>query len=76
MCFAPRVTSSRALPQGYGASMDANPGAQREICEPLVVRKREADSIGRLIEQEKETIGAIDFATTMLGEKLARTPVV
>ena len=41
----------RVLPQGHGASMDANPGAQREICEFLVVREREADSIGRLIEQ-------------------------
>jgi len=56
--------------------MDADPGTQREICECLVVRKREADGIGRLIEQEKETIGAIDFPTSMLGEKLARTPVV
>jgi predicted CopG family antitoxin len=56
--------------------MNANPGVQRELYERLVVSKREADSIAHLIEQEKETIGAIDFAAAMLGEKLARTPVV
>ena len=46
---------------------DANPGAQQEICKRVVVCTREADSIGRLIEQEKETIGAIDFATATSG---------
>ena len=51
--------------------MDTNPGPQPEVRDRLVIPEREAGSIGRFIEQEKEAVGAIDFAAAMLGEKCA-----
>ena len=56
--------------------MDANPGVEREIHERLVVGNCVASGVCHFVEQQKEAVCAIDFATAMEGEQSARTMVM
>ena len=64
------------LAQGDRADVQADTSAQRQSSECLVVVQRVAQRVERHVEQQEETVGAIDLSPTMAHQQVARPAIV